>query len=198
MRRLMKGTKLKVELTVVAELKEAPAIRADDSGVETDDSTKLCSHSDGKLESDDKLDSYIPRTDSNTEQLLFSAPRLDREHSKSNGTEEMLAIMGAVDAEDPSKLRSSTNNSEGTDSDTSQDSLLLDRLNFLHFRVSSKTRSCIYTCTYVPLSQIVGIDIPAEEGRRKCLPSPVQHVKHTFCFAVPVCVCVCVCVCAHC
>ena len=79
MRRLMKGDKVESRTDkVVAELKEAPAIRADDSGVETDDSTKLCSHSDGKLELDDKLDSCIPRTDSNTEQLLFSAPKLDR------------------------------------------------------------------------------------------------------------------------
>lgn len=159
---------------LVAELKEeASAIRAEDSGVETDESTKVCSQLDGKL------DSYGPRTE---EQLLSPAPKRERENSKSNGMEEMLAIMGAVDAEDPPKLRSSTNNSEGADSDTSQDSLLLDRPNFLHLRVSSKSG---HVYTYVPLSQIGGIDIPAGEGRKKRLPSPVQHVKHTFCFAVP-------------
>jgi len=58
---------------LVAELKEeASAIRAEDSGVETDESTKVCSQLDGKS------DSYGLRTE---EQLLSSAPKRERENS---------------------------------------------------------------------------------------------------------------------
>ena len=123
--------------------------------------------------------------DSDADRLRESASLEKRERNdNSDMTEELLAIMGA---EAPPKLRSSSGGSEGAESNTSCDSLLSDRPNFLHICVSSSSER-VYT--YVPLDHIGGIAIPGEEQRKR-QTSPVQHVKHTFCFAVPERRCVC-------
>ena len=147
---------------------DAPSIKAKGESVEF---TKLSSHPNSELDTQN-------RSHNSDADRLRECTTLEKRERNNNSdiTEELLAIMGA---EVPPKLRSFSGGSEGAESNTSHDSLLSDRPNFLHIRVSPNSE---HVYTYMPLARIGGIDIPVGgEEQRKRLTSPVQHVKHTFC-----------------